>query len=96
MMLSINIKLSLMMKKLKLFFKISINMTGIPIKPIKMQMKITTISYQYFVQFMILFFPMNKIKIKIEDLGSPWITKGIKKSSKKKQRLHSKFLRKRN
>ena len=45
MILSINIKESLMMKKLKIFFKISINMTGIPLKPIKMQMKLTIISY---------------------------------------------------
>ena len=45
---------------------------------------------------MILFFPMNKMKIKTKDLKSPWITKGIKKSSKKKQRLYSKFLKKRN
>ena len=43
-----------------------------------------------------IFFPMNKIKIKTKDLESPWITKGIKKSSKKKQRLYSKFLKKRN
>ena len=57
MMLSINIKEPLMIKKLKLFFKISINMTGIPLKP---------------------------IKIKTKDLESPWITKGTKKSSKKK------------
>ena len=42
------------------------------------------------------FFPMNKMKIKTKDLESPWITKGIKKSSKKKQRLYSKFLKKRN
>ena len=41
------------------------------------------------------FFPMNKMKIKTKDLESPWITKGIKKS-KKKQRLYSKFLKKRN
>ena len=39
---------------------------------------------------------MNKMKIKTKDLESPWITKGIKKSSKKKQRLYSKFLKKRN
>ena len=37
---------------------------------------------------------MNKIKIKTKDLESPWITKGIKKSSKKKQRLYSIFLKK--
>ena len=45
---------------------------------------------------MILFFPMNKMKIKTKDLKSPWITKGIKKSSKTKQRLYSKFKKKRN
>ena len=39
---------------------------------------------------------MNKMKIKTKDLESPWITKGIKKSSKKKQRLYSKFLKERN
>ena len=39
---------------------------------------------------------MNKMKIKTKNLESPWITKGIKKSSKKKQRLYSKFLKKRN
>ena len=37
---------------------------------------------------------MNKIKIKTKDLESPWITKGIKKSSKKKQRLYSKLKKK--
>ena len=42
------------------------------------------------------FFPMNKMKIKIKDLESPWITKGIKKSSKKKKRLYSKVLKKGN
>ena len=40
------------------------------------------------------FFPMNKKKIKTKDLESPWITKEIKKSSKKKQRVYSKFLKK--
>ena len=38
---------------------------------------------------------MNKMKIKTKDLKSPWITKGIKKS-KTKQRLYSKFKKKRN
>ena len=38
-------------------------------------------------------FPIRKIKIKAKDLESPWITKGIKKSSKKKQRLYQKFLK---
>ena len=55
MMLSINIKELLMIKKLKLCFKISINMTCIPSKPIRMQTKLTIISYQHFVEFMIFF-----------------------------------------
>ena len=37
------------------------------------------------------FFPMNKMKIKTKDLESQWITKGIKRSSKKKQRLYLKL-----
>ena len=37
---------------------------------------------------------MNKIKIKNKDLESPWINKGITESSKKKQRLYSKFFKK--
>ena len=37
---------------------------------------------------------MNKMKIKTKDLESPLITKGIKKSSKKKERLYSKLKRK--
>ena len=41
-------------------------------------------------------FPFKKIKIKTKDLKSPWITAGIKKSSKRKQRLHTKFLKNRN
>ena len=43
-------------EKLKLFLKISINVTGVPLKPMRMQMKLTIISYQHFVQFMMLFF----------------------------------------
>ena len=33
--------------------------------------------------------------MKSKDLNSPWITKGIKKSSKRKQRLYEKFLKNR-
>ena len=33
------------------------------------------------------------MKVKAKDLESPWITNGIKKSSKKKQRLYQKFLK---
>ena len=43
MVLSINIKESLIMKKMKLFFKISTNMTEIPLKSIRIQMELTII-----------------------------------------------------
>ena len=39
------------------------------------------------------FFPKKKIKVKSKDIQSPWITAGIKKSSKRKQRLYEKFLK---
>ena len=41
-------------------------------------------------------FPLKTIKLKTKDLKSPWITAGIKKSSKQKQRLYTKFLKNRN
>ena len=40
-------------------------------------------------------FPKQKIKIKTKRISSPWITKGILKSSKQKQRLYEKFLKNR-
>ena len=38
--------------------------------------------------------PIKVIEIKTRNLLSPWITKGIKKSSKRKQKLYDKFLKK--
>ena len=40
-------------------------------------------------------FPVKEIKIKTKSLKSPWITKGLLKSSKKKQQLYEKFLKRR-
>ena len=42
------------------------------------------------------FFPKKKIVISKKDLKIPWITTGIKKSSKRKQLLYRKFLKNRN
>ena len=39
------------------------------------------------------FFPKKKIKVKSKDIQSPWITAGIKNSSKCKQRLYERFLK---
>ena len=41
------------------------------------------------------YFPLKKEKIRSKDLKSPWITKGLKKSSKRKQKLYAKFFKKR-
>ena len=40
-------------------------------------------------------FPKSKVKVKFKSDQSPWITKGIAKSSKQKQRLYEKFLKNR-
>ena len=37
------------------------------------------------------YFPKQQIKLKSTDLQSPWITNGIKKSIKRKQRLYQNF-----
>ena len=41
-------------------------------------------------------FPKRKVEIKQRNLTSPWITRGLKKSSKRKQRLYDKSLKRRN
>ena len=41
-------------------------------------------------------FPETKIEIKAKNLLSSWLTKGLRKSSKRKQKLYEKFLKKRN
>ena len=41
-------------------------------------------------------FPETKIEIKTKNLLSPWLTKGLRKSSKRKQKLYEKFFKKRN
>ena len=59
---------------------------------------ITNESYdQYIKKFSLIYddcFPIKVIEIKTKNLLSPWITKGIKKSSKRKQKLYEKFLKK--
>ena len=39
-------------------------------------------------------FPKTKLKIKSNNKANPWIIKGIVKSSKRKQKLYEKFLKK--
>ena len=54
-------------------------------------------AYAIFLQQLIIFydnyFAKRNIKVKVKDLESPWITRGIKKSSKHSQRLNEKFLK---
>ena len=56
-------------------------------------------AYKHFSEIFILvydnFFSKVKVRIKTKSLQSPWITKGIAKSSKGKQKLYEKYLKKR-
>ena len=56
-------------------------------------------AYKYFLDIFIDIydnsFPKSEVKVKFKSGQSPWITKGIAKSSKKKQRLYEKFLKNR-
>ena len=38
-------------------------------------------------------FPKRKLRIKQKTLNSPWMTKGLQKSSKRKQKLYYKYLK---
>ena len=41
-------------------------------------------------------FPRVKMKVKVQNSFRPWITKGIAKSSEKKQKLYERYLKNRN
>ena len=60
---------------------------------------ITNESYDQFIkQFNLIYddcFPIKVIEIKTKNILSPWITKGIKKSSKRKQKLYGIFFKQR-
>ena len=57
-------------------------------------------AYNYFLDKLIVlydkYFPKQNIRIYKKALQSPWITRGIKQSSKRKQKLYVKFLKNRN
>ena len=59
---------------------------------------VTNESYDQFIKRLSLIcdgcFSIKLIEIKTKNLLSPWITKGIKKSSKRKQKLYNKCLKK--
>ena len=59
--------------------------------------KDTNLKYEIFLEtYSSLFdfhFPLETVKLKKKDLLSPWITAGIKKSSKIKQKLYVKYLK---
>ena len=56
-------------------------------------------AYKYFLSIFIDIydqpFPKTEVKVKFKSDQNPWITKGIAKSSTKKQRLYEKFLKNR-
>ena len=51
-------------------------------------------AYNYFLQYTFYYFPKQNIRIYKKDLQSPWITRGVKKSSKPNQKLFVKSLKK--
>ena len=68
---------------------------GMTLKKIKTPNK----AYKYFLNIFIdiydKLFPKSEVKVKFKSDQSPWITKRMAKSSKKKQRLYEKFLKNR-
>ena len=55
----------------------------------------TEVSLIYFIETYDKYFSNVRIKTKAKTIQNPWITKGIRKSSKKNQKLYEQFLKKR-
>ena len=57
----------------------------------------TNLAYEYFLRtFSGLYnhaFPIKEVSLKLKNVFNPWMTKGLQKSSKKKQKLYDKFLK---
>ena len=57
----------------------------------------TNLAYEYFqCTFSGLYnhaFPIKEVSLKLKNVSNPWITKGLQKSSKKKQKFYDKFLK---
>ena len=58
-------------------------------------MKHTRNFSKFSVAYTKVFFPKKRIRVKLKNLMKPWVTKGIAKSSRKKQKLYEKYLKKR-
>ena len=52
--------------------------------------------WKFLAHFMMSVFQKKKIRLNAQKYNNPWITKGIKKSSKRKLKLYEKFLKIRN
>ena len=59
----------------------------------------TNLAYEYFLlTFSGLYnhaFPVKEVSLKLKNVFNPWMTKGLQKSSKNKQKLYDKFLKSR-
>ena len=57
------------------------------------------LAYEFFLRtFSALYdhaFPLKEVRVKVKTVMNPWMTKGLQKSSKKKQKLYEKFLKNR-
>ena len=90
------IKELLALIQLKCLNKNYMKLIGRKLKRIKTLMKLTKFFYKKSDHYTITFFQKKKIAISKKDLKGPWITTGIKKSSKRKQRLYKKNFLNRN
>ena len=81
------------MKTLKDLTKYLLSLTRLKWKLAIIHLNVINYFLKSFLLFTKTFFPRKKIKLKIKDIHSLWVTSGIKKSSKCKQRLYEKILK---
>ena len=79
--------------QLRCFVKICTKLTGRKLKHQEIQMCVIKYFRKKVMSLYDEYFPIKIIKLKTKDIQIPWITTGIKKSSKYKQCLYEKFLK---
>ena len=81
------------MKPLNVLTKHFMSLTGLKYKIAKIHLNVINYFLKKFLSIYKNFFSRKKIKPKVKSIQSPWITSGIKRSSKRKQHLYEKFLK---
>ena len=91
--LNISTNVAIMKKISKLSINDYFQSVGMRLKTVMVPMRLINSFLNIFNSIYDIYFPKVFVRLKTKHIKSPWITKGIAKSSKRKQKLYEKFLK---